>query len=84
MGPPTVAIIGAGITGLVTLKNTLEEGFGATAFERRDTIGGVWKCTRNGEDLSVLETTVSNKSRFKNSFTDFPYPKGTPPFPTAP
>jgi dimethylaniline monooxygenase (N-oxide forming) len=36
-------MIGAGITGLVTLKNTLEEGFGATASERRDTIGGVWK-----------------------------------------
>lgn len=43
MGPPAVAMIGAGITGLVTLKNTLEEGFGATASERRDTIGGVWK-----------------------------------------
>lgn len=83
MGSPTVAIIGAGVTGLATLKNTLEEGFDATAFESRDTIGGIWKFA-DGEELSVLETTVSNKSRFKNSFTDFPYPKGSPHFPTAP
>lgn len=64
------------------LKNALEEGFAAIAFESRDTVGGIWKYT-DGEDLSVLETTVSNKSRFKNSYTDFPYPKGSPHFPSA-
>src|SRR6266498_2758146 len=84
MGLPAVAIIGTGITGIVTLKNTLEEGFGATEIESRDTSGGVWKHTRNGKDLSVLKIIVSNKSRFKNPFTDFTYPKGSPPFPTAP
>ncbi|KAF7973664.1 hypothetical protein HWV62_14638 [Athelia sp. TMB] len=79
----TVAVIGVGVAGLVTLKNLLEEGFNAQAFEGRDTIGGVWKFT-DGDDHSVLESTVSNKSRYKNSFTDFPYPKDAPAFPTAP
>jgi dimethylaniline monooxygenase (N-oxide forming) len=60
----------AGVTGLVTLKNLLEEDFNTTAFERRDTIGGLWKYTSDREVVSVLETTVSNKSRFKFSFAE--------------
>jgi dimethylaniline monooxygenase (N-oxide forming) len=82
MGLSRVVVIGSGVTGLVTLKNLLEEGFDATAFDDRNTIRGVWKYS-DGKILSVLETTVSNKSRFKNSYTDFPYPKNSPAFPTA-
>jgi dimethylaniline monooxygenase (N-oxide forming) len=83
MGVSKVAVIGSGVTGLVTLKNLLEEGFDATAFESRDTIGGLWKYTTEREIVSVLETTVSNKSRFKNSYTDFPFPENSPAFPKA-
>ena len=82
MAKHRVAIVGAGVTGLATLKNSLEEGFDATVFESRQTIGGVWKYT-NTQDLSVLESTVSNLSRYNNSYTDFPYPADAPAFPSA-
>lgn len=82
MERPRVAVIGTGVTGLATLKNLLEEGFDVTAFESRDTIGGIWKYT-DKEDLSILESTISNKSRFKCSYTDFPYPKDASAFPTG-
>jgi len=83
MGGAKVAVIGLGVTGLATLKNLLEEGFDATGFDGRDTIGGLWKYSSDAEVTSVLETTISNKSRFKNSYTDFPYPENSPAFPTA-
>ena len=76
-----IAVICAGFAGLVTLKNALE-GFDATGFEGRDTIGDIWKYTDAGY-YSVLETTVSNKSRYKNAYTDFPHPHGTTEFPTT-
>ena len=41
MGLSRVAVIGSGVTGLVTLKNLLEEGLNVTAFKNRDTIRGV-------------------------------------------
>jgi dimethylaniline monooxygenase (N-oxide forming) len=83
MATPTIAIIGCGVTGLATLKNLLEAGFTCTAFDSRPSIGGIWKFTSSPSDNSVLETTISNKSRYKNCFTDFPYPEDAPPFPDA-
>jgi cation diffusion facilitator CzcD-associated flavoprotein CzcO len=61
MEAPKIAVIGLGVTGLAALKNLLEEGFNATGYESRDTVGGLWKYTDNQEIMSVLETTVSNK-----------------------
>ncbi|KAI0115789.1 hypothetical protein GGR51DRAFT_502121 [Nemania sp. FL0031] len=37
-----VAVIGAGISGVVSAAHLIKEGFGVTVFERTDTIGGVW------------------------------------------
>ncbi|KAI0526324.1 hypothetical protein F5B22DRAFT_153270 [Xylaria bambusicola] len=37
-----VAVIGAGISGVVSAAHLLKEGFGVTVFERTDRIGGVW------------------------------------------
>ncbi|KAI0391525.1 FAD/NAD(P)-binding domain-containing protein [Xylariaceae sp. FL0594] len=38
----TVAVIGAGISGVVSAAHLLREGFEVTVFERTDRIGGVW------------------------------------------
>ncbi|XP_078012626.1 dimethylaniline monooxygenase [N-oxide-forming] 4-like isoform X2 [Phascolarctos cinereus] len=40
-----VAIIGAGVSGLTSIKGCLEEGLEPTCFERSDDIGGLWKFT---------------------------------------
>ncbi|KAI0874706.1 hypothetical protein GGS24DRAFT_458267 [Hypoxylon argillaceum] len=37
-----VAVIGAGISGVVSAAHLIKEGFGVTVFERTGTIGGVW------------------------------------------
>ncbi|CAJ2509013.1 Uu.00g140390.m01.CDS01 [Anthostomella pinea] len=76
---PTVAVIGLGAVGLVTLKNLLEEGFDATGLERNDYLGGLWRFTEK-PTISVLKSTCSNGSKQRGCFTDFPYPSDAPDF----
>lgn len=38
----TVAIIGAGSSGLVCAKILLDDGFDVTLFERQEQLGGIW------------------------------------------
>ncbi|KAJ8104402.1 flavin monooxygenase-like protein [Lipomyces tetrasporus] len=83
MGRPTVAVIGCGPFGLATLKNLLEEDFDATAFDKRHSIGGVWEFNENVNYTSTLPTTVSNVSKYKSCFTDFPVPDDMPVFLSA-
>lgn len=50
----------SGAIGLVALKNLLEEGFDATAFERNDYVGGLWHFTEDTGKTSVTESEFSN------------------------
>ncbi|KAK0128020.1 hypothetical protein ONS95_000009 [Cadophora gregata] len=74
----TVAVIGAGPAGLAVLKNLKEEGFKVTGFEKRDSAGGVWAYSEDPLTTSTLPETVSNVSKYGNSFTDFPIPDHLP------
>lgn len=42
MSARSVAIIGAGASGLVAAKVLLEDGFNVTLFERQGQLGGIW------------------------------------------
>jgi hypothetical protein len=44
-----------GVSGLATLKNLLEEGYEATCFESRDSIGGLWKFSE-GDVTTILKS----------------------------
>uniref|UniRef100_A0A8C4WD75 Flavin-containing monooxygenase n=1 Tax=Gopherus evgoodei TaxID=1825980 RepID=A0A8C4WD75_9SAUR len=44
-----VAIIGAGVSGLASIKCCLDERLEPTCFERSDDIGGLWKFTVSGK-----------------------------------
>ncbi|OAL71578.1 hypothetical protein A7D00_4483 [Trichophyton violaceum] len=80
---PTVAVLGLGALGLVSMKNLLEEGFNVTGFDRNSYVGGLWHYNEENKNISVLPTTVTNGSKHRGSFTDFPFPDDTPDFPTA-
>ncbi len=47
--------------GLVALKNFLEEGFDAVAFEKNDYIGGIWQFTNDKETTSGTESEFCPK-----------------------
>ncbi|KAK2616919.1 hypothetical protein QQS21_000007 [Conoideocrella luteorostrata] len=66
---PTVAVVGLGALGLVTLKNLLEEGFDAVGLERNDYIGGLWHFDE-GDKISVLESTVSSDQNFPRNLAN--------------
>ena len=80
-----VAIIGAGVSGLASIKCCLDEGLQPVCFEKCADIGGLWKFSQDGGcsysgSGSVYESTVINTSKEMTCFSDFPAPKHFPPF----
>lgn len=46
-----MAIIGAGVSGLASIRCCLEEGLEPTCFERSNDVGGLWKFSVSGTAL---------------------------------
>uniref|UniRef100_K7FK79 Dimethylaniline monooxygenase [N-oxide-forming] n=1 Tax=Pelodiscus sinensis TaxID=13735 RepID=K7FK79_PELSI len=80
----TVAVIGAGVSGLASIKCCLDEGLQPTCFERSDDIGGLWRFTEHVEEgrPSLYKSVVSNTCKEMSAFTDFPYREDFPVFPS--
>ncbi|XP_031553441.1 dimethylaniline monooxygenase [N-oxide-forming] 2-like [Actinia tenebrosa] len=72
-----VAIIGAGISGLGSIKNALDAGLEPTAYERDSWIGGIWRFTEDDRS-TVQKSTILNTSKHFSCFSDFPIPKDMP------
>jgi cation diffusion facilitator CzcD-associated flavoprotein CzcO len=72
-----VGIIGAGISGLVTAKTLLEEGFEVTVFETEDEVGGVWARARRYPGVAT------QNPRDTYAFSDFLMPRSYPEFPSG-
>lgn len=70
-------IIGAGLSGLVTAKTLLEEGFDVTLFEKDDEVGGVWARSRRYPGLQT------QNPRDTYAFSDFPMPRTYPEHPSG-
>lgn len=49
-----VAIVGAGVCGLASIKCCLEEGLQPTCFERSDDVGGLWRFTVSGVSSAFI------------------------------
>ncbi|KAH6646023.1 flavin-binding monooxygenase-like family protein [Truncatella angustata] len=72
-----VAIIGAGISGLVSLKECLAEGIKAHIFEGRSEIGGQWAYQAEPDEKGELQSSmydgvILNSCRDTTGFSDFP------------
>lgn len=76
----TVAVIGAGISGLTSIKSCLEEGLEPTCFESSDDIGGLWRFKETPEPgrANIYQSVVINSSKEMIAFSDFPPPAKLP------
>ncbi|MFC0316358.1 flavin-containing monooxygenase [Gordonia phosphorivorans] len=78
---PSVAIIGAGISGLTTGKQLADYGVAYTCFESSDRIGGNWAFGNPNGHSSAYRSLHIDTSRHQLSFRDFPMPEHYPDFP---
>uniref|UniRef100_A0A336MIW8 Flavin-containing monooxygenase n=1 Tax=Culicoides sonorensis TaxID=179676 RepID=A0A336MIW8_CULSO len=75
-----IAVIGAGITGLVSCKYCKEAGFDVVVFEKYYTIGGTWVYTKDSKVNDLSHQTSMYKNLITNSpievmgFRDFEFP----------
>uniref|UniRef100_A0A8C4NMR3 Flavin-containing monooxygenase n=1 Tax=Eptatretus burgeri TaxID=7764 RepID=A0A8C4NMR3_EPTBU len=77
-----VCVIGAGASGLASIKCCLDEGLEPTCFEMGDDIGGLWKYhdeVIEGQ-ASIYQSLVTNTSKEMMCFSDFPMPTHFPVF----
>ncbi|XP_062989528.1 flavin-containing monooxygenase 3 [Elgaria multicarinata webbii] len=75
-----VAVIGAGVSGLATIKCCLEEGLEPTCFEKSDDIGGLWRFTESAEEgrASIYQSVFTNSCKEMMCYPDFPFPDDFP------
>ncbi len=80
---PKIAIIGAGPSGLATIKTLAEAGLtDITCFEAQGEVGGNWVYRDSTGHASVYETTHIISSKRLSQYSDFPMPAGYPDFPS--
>lgn len=71
-----VAVIGAGPSGLATVKELLDEGHVPTCFERANSLGGVFRFEEAPGQGVVWESCRLTSSGLLTAFSDFPDPWG--------
>lgn len=69
-----VAVVGAGPSGLVTVKELIEEGHQPVCFERAPSLGGVFRFSEH--DGVVWESCRLTSSGPLTAFSDYPMPPG--------
>ncbi|XP_071343115.1 flavin-containing monooxygenase 5-like [Trachinotus anak] len=76
----TVAVIGAGPSGLASIKACLDEGLEPSCFESSHDIGGLWRFKENPEPgrANIYQSVIINSSKEMMSFSDFPPPAELP------
>src|SRR5438309_11324077 len=78
---PRVCVIGAGVSGLTTIKALGDWGVDYTCFEASDDIGGNWYFRNPNGRSSAYRSLHIDTSRNAISFADFPMDERYPDFP---
>jgi cation diffusion facilitator CzcD-associated flavoprotein CzcO len=73
-----VAIIGAGVSGLVSAVNMYRVGIQPIVFDKASNIGGMW----NIDIKPCWNSMRTNISKFSTALSDFAWPKDAPLFPS--
>ncbi|WP_299459292.1 NAD(P)-binding domain-containing protein [uncultured Microscilla sp.] len=68
-----ICVIGAGPSGITALKNLLDEGLNAVAYDRNQEVGGNWIFNENESHSSVFETTHIISSKTLSQYEDFTF-----------
>lgn len=74
-----VCVIGAGASGLTTVKNLREHGFAVDCYERETGIGGGWNWRHERSPMYASTHMISSKPF--TQFPDFPMPDSYPDYP---
>src|SRR5262245_56020056 len=83
MGQPRICVIGAGPSGLTTLKNLKQAGLTAVVcYEAADALGGNWVYREGEGHSSVYASTHLISSKKLSQFEDFAMPRTYPDFPS--
>ncbi|MFC3880972.1 flavin-containing monooxygenase [Algoriphagus namhaensis] len=73
-----IAVIGAGPSGITALKNLLDQGLDAVAFDRNTEVGGNWIYSESESHSSVFETTHIISSKTLSQYEDFTFDEFDP------
>lgn len=79
-----IAVIGAGPSGITALKNLLDEGLDAVAFDRNQEVGGNWIYSEEESHSSFFETTHIISSKTLSQYEDFTFDDFEPGIPDYP
>jgi cation diffusion facilitator CzcD-associated flavoprotein CzcO len=79
--PPSVCIIGAGVSGLTACKALSDFGVPHTCFEASDEVGGNWYFQNPNRVSSAYRSLHIDISKPSISFRDFPMPDRYPDYP---
>jgi len=78
-----VCVVGAGCSGITTIKNLLQAGVeDIVCYEQQSQIGGNWVYTADIGHSSVCETTHIISSKSLSEYSDFPMPDDYPDYPS--
>ncbi|XGW01642.1 hypothetical protein V3C99_014063 [Haemonchus contortus] len=77
-----VCVVGAGVSGLPSIKACLEEGVEVLCYEKTADLGGLWNYRPGQKNIggTVMATTVVNTSKEMMAYSDFPPPDEWPNF----
>ena len=79
----SVAVIGAGVSGLAAIKCLLEEDLDFVCYEKSQDICGLWRYKEDHQDdqsASIMRQLVANTSKEMTAFSDFCPPQQFPNF----